>query len=487
MPPITQYYPPASKERNMSVPLDADMDVRARWYDQVRNYYDGKMKKFLDVKEDEPDDNVIINKVKQVIDRTVSFLFPAFPNLQLDPDVTEETPDEEWLEHLWNANGGIALAHDMALVGAMAGHVYVRIMPPDLSQGDEFPQILVLDPKQIQTYWQADNMRRVVWHELRWSVTTANKVQDYVIDFVNEGTQWRIIQYENGQGIANWNVTAEAIWKYQLPPIVHWKHLPNPRNFYGNPEFTMSQLELNDKINLIGSENNRINRYHASPKTVATGTSADDIQETAIDEMWSVENPDAKVYNLEMQSDLMSSINQLKILSDEFLAESRVVILQGTVKDFQRVTNAGVRTVFIDMLSKNTILRWNYGKAIQMISRVAAMVGGKGSDVVPIVEFVDPLPTDQTETANVAALELQMKLASHQTLSVKRGYKWETEVKKMEEEQKMEIFNPVLAQPQNGNPDPNKPNGNGADQKPKSAPTDGAARLKKEPDSVSNQ
>jgi hypothetical protein len=203
--------------------------------------------------------------------------------------------------------------------------------------------------------------------------------------------------------------------------------------------------------------------------------------------MWSVENPDAKVYNLEMQSDLQSSINQFNILSKEFLAESRVVILEGTVKDFQRVTNAGVRTVFIDMLSKNNILRWNYGKAIQMISRVAAMVGKKGEDVVPVVEFVDPLPTDQTETANVAALELQMKLASHQTLSVKRGYKWETEVKKMEEESKMEIFNPVLAQANAAPPDPNKPNGNGADQKPKSAPADGAARLKKEPDSVSNQ
>lgn len=484
MPAAMEYYPPGSAERNSQSMNYSDAEIRGQWYDQVRNYYDGKMKRFLDKKEGEPDDNVVINKVKQATDRTVTFLFPKFPELELDPDVSSETPDEQWLEKLWNENGGIALAHDMALVGALSGDVYVRVMPPDDFYQDEYPQILVLDPKTIQTFWKSDNIRRVVWHELKWKVVFVDRTEEYIIDFINRGKEWDIIQYKYASGVANWQIMETTKWKSALPPIIHWKHLPNPRNYYGTPEFTQSQIELNDKINLIGSENNRINRYHASPKTVATGTSAEEIQETAIDEMWAVESADAKVYNLEMQSDLISSINQFKLLSAEFLAESRVVILEGTVKDFQRVTNAGVRTVFLDMLTKNTILRWNYGKAIQMISRVAAYVASKGENVVPTVNFSDPLPVDQTETANVDSLERQMNLVSRQTLSQKRGYNWQSEKSKMA----LEASDPLFAPPAPaGGPQPGQPNGNGADQKPKSPPVSAAGRLKKEPGSTSNQ
>jgi len=473
MPAIEKYYPPGTQNRITATGLEGDKAVRGRWYDQVRSYYDGEMTKYLDVKEGEPDDNVVINKVKQSVDRTVAFLAPAFPDLEVSPDITDITPVEQWLSDMWLDNGGIALLQDMAYVGALSGDNYVRIMPADPSQGDEFPQILLLDPKSIQTFWLSSNIKRVVFHELEWQEIKNNITEDHLIDFINNGTSWTIIEYVNGLGVANWHEVDRVEWPSTLPPIIHWKHLPNPRNYYGNAEFTKAQLELNDKINLIGSENNRINRYHASPKTVATGTSAEEIQETAIDEMWAVENADAKIYNLEMQSDLGASIAQFNMLSQEFLAESRVVILQGTVKDFQRVTNAGVRTVFIDPLSKNAILRWNYGKAIQLISQVAAFVAGKGQDIKPIVGFVDPLPTDQTETANVAALERQMNLVSRETLSTKRGYTWSVEKEKMKAESGEDFLNPP------------KPAA-GGNQQPNSAPTDAASRLKKEPGSTSN-
>lgn len=489
MPPIDKYYPPGSPERVRVTTTSGndDLALRSRWYDQVRSYYDGDMKTFLDQKEDEPDDNVIINKVKQVVDRTVAFLFPAFPELELNPDISDKTPDEQWLEDLWNENGGIALAQDMAYVGSLSGDVYMRIMPADASQGDEFPQILLLDPKTVQTFWSASNLKRTLWHEVSWSITLNNVTKSYILDFINDGTSWRIWQYENSGATAitsntvgGWELTERTSWPTTLPPIVHWKHLPNPRNFYGNAEFTRSQLGLNDKINLIGSENNRINRYHASPKTVATGTSAGEIEETAIDEMWAIEAPEAKVYNLEMQSDMQASINQFNMLSQEFLAESRVVILQGTVKDFQRVTNAGVRTVFIDMLSKNSILRWNYGKGMQMVSRTAAWLAKKGMDVKPTILFADPLPTDQTETANVAALERQMNIVSRQTLSVKRGYDWTEEKAKMAEEANLEFLKPPAPAGGGANTNPTGSN------KPQSAPADGAGRLQKEPGSTSN-
>lgn len=482
MPPIMKYQPPDGPARNNLSQLYAgEMKTRAEWFDQIRNFYNGDQPPSLDVKEDEINDNAVINMVKQAADRTVGFLFSAFPQLELDPDTSDETPDELWLQELWDENGGIAFLHEMAYIGAFAGHVYVRVMPPDKFYGDKYPQLVLLDPKAVQTWWKADDMRRTIFHEVRWTTRDDfNMATDHVIDFVNMGKGWKIYEYESTGSNAGFKLVSEGDWKLPLPPIIHWKHLPNTRSFYGLGEFDKSQLQLNLQINNVASENNRIVRYHSSPKTVATGTTSGEIKETSIDQLWAVEKPDAKVYNLEMNSDLTAAMGHLQTLVKAFLAESRVVILEGDVKDFQRVTNAGVRTVFIDMLSKLVVLRWNYGRAIQKISQVAAAVAKKGNEIVPVVVYADPLPVDDTERVNVAMLERTMGIVSHETISNKRGYVWSTELKKMTEEKKLDIFAPPepTAKPgqpntqQKGKPDDEKNNQPG---------------LKNEPGSTSNK
>lgn len=443
MPPIDMYRDPNSLARNtINTTFAGDMRKRSEWFDQVRTYYNGDHPASLDVKDGEINDNAVINMVKQALDRTVGFLFPDMPKLEVDPNVSEETEDEQWLREMWEANGGIAFLHETAYIGGFSGHNYVRVVPPDPAQGDIYPRLIAIDPKSVQTWWKNDDLRRVVFHEVRWTVVGDTTTEDYILDFVNLGKSWRIIQYRSGNGANVWEEISREEWKIPLPPIIDWKHLPNVRSYYGAGEFDTSLLMLNRQINNVVSETNRIIRYHASPKTVAVGTKAGDVKTTAIDELWAVENPEAEIFNLEMKSDLTASNDHLRFLIKSFLGTSRVVILEGTVKDFQRVTNAGVRTVFIDMLSKLIILRWNYGQAIREISRVAAAVGKRGFDVAPTVVYSDPLPTDQTEAVNVLMLERSMQLVSRETASTKRGYMWPEEKSKMEAESKMELFKP---------------------------------------------
>lgn len=483
MPPIMQYQTPDGLARtNLSQLYAGEMKVRGDWFDQIRRFYNGDQPPSLDVKEDEINDNAVINMVKQATDRTVGFLFSAFPKLELDPNTSEETPDEKWLKDMWEANGGIALLHEMSYIGSFSGHVYARVMPPDPYYGDEFPQIILLDPKSVQTWWKADDMRRVIFHEVRWSVRDKDDNQiDYVLDFVNRGKKgWTIYEYQSAGSSGTYKLTNTEEWRLPLPPIIHWKHLPNTRSFYGMGEYDKSQLQLNLQINNVASENNRIVRYHSSPKTVGTGITSGDIKETSVDQLWAVEKADAKIYNLEMSSDLTAAMGHLQTLVKAFLAESRVVILEGSVKDFQRVTNAGVRTVFIDMLSKLVVLRWNYGKAIQAISRTAAAVAKKGNDVIPEVVYDDPLPVDDTERVNVAQLERSMGIVSHETISTKRGYNWVDELRKMTKEKELDVFAPPEPVAKPGQPNPQQ-KGKPGDE------TNKQPGLKNEPGSTSNK
>lgn len=441
MPAAIQYVPPSDIHRSgvLGLLLDSDLQRRATWFDTVWKYYHGEHSAQLDIKDDEPDDNTTLNLVREVVDRTVAFLFSTIPRFELDAAASEETPNEAWLRGFWEANDGLALLHDFAYNGAMMGDTYVRVLPPD-NEEHPYPIILPINPKAIQTYWEAGNIRKVLWHELNWTIEDLTVATDYILDVVKREGGWTLYYYKSTQGAAQFTEYKREEWNLQLPPVIHSKHLPNPQSYYGMGEFTPAQIDLNDKVNLIASEINRIIRYHASPKTVATGVEPGEIQTTAIDQLFSVPSDKAEIYNLEMKSDLSASSAHFERLRQVFLSESRVIMLAGAVKDFQRVTNAGVRTVFIDQLLKTAVLVWNYGKLLAQVSRVAAALGGLGSDVIPKVVFADPLPVDATEVVNVAMLERQMQVVSRQSIAVQRGYNWDDELKKQQAEAELDVF-----------------------------------------------
>lgn len=405
---------------------------RAIKYKKSRDYYEGKQKRPLDLKDGEPDDNTIINMVAMTIDRMITFLFPEMPKLELSPTELEETEQEKWLRLAWEENGGVSLLQEITENGSLSGHCYVRIIPPNPDSGLDYPQILNLEPSRVITYWRADNVKQVLWHEIFWSVDT----DDYLLDVINKGTSWELIQYARSKG-GSWSEMSREEWPHKIGPIVDWQHLPNPNRYYGRGD--TDHLALNDRLNRVTSELVRINRYHSSPKTVGTGVSAGEIQETSIDGLWTVENPDATIFNLEMRSEQQFAYNLMQFLYDTYLAQNRVVLLRGEVKDFQRVTNAGVRTVFMDMLSKNSVLRNNYGNAIRRISRVLSLVSGKG-EFDPTVIHRDPLPIDDMEQVTIASMERAMGIASRQTISEKRGYMWTEEVQRQTAENELEIF-----------------------------------------------
>lgn len=412
-------------------------------FTKAEKYYEGIQPKPLAVDEDGIDDNVIINITKQAVDRTLSFLFPSPFRLVTDP-ARENTPEEALLNDTLDANGGPMFWDGVAYNGALAGHNFVRVLPvdPDNEKNPEFPRLLNYAPGSVIAYWKADDKDKVLWYEVKWSALGDNYLQD--IRRSDDGNSWLIDTYIQRKGTGRFELTGDQeVWPYRLSPIVDWPHIPMTNKYYGKSEVTIDQTQLNDSINRTASDISRILRFHAFPKTIGIGLNAEDIQQTAIDGFWTTENPEANIFNLEMRSDLASSMTMLQYLSDAHLAQARVVIMRGTVKDFQRVTNTGIRAVFLDMIAKNQLLRASYGEAIQRIAQRILLLGGY-QPIRPDVMWPDPLPTDDTEAINTLAIERNLNIVSHETASKKRGYDWEEEKSQLEEEMNLEFLKPAV-------------------------------------------
>jgi len=428
MPAALRYMPNDTAIRDAA---SGELAARRAAAGKAWNYYDGKHKPHLKTRAGEPDDNVAVNLIKQTADREVSFLVgPEFPILELG---SAEDAAEGWLRTAW-ADGARVLAR-AAKYGVVEGHAVVRVMPapvPDGAGGNAV-RLVVLSPSNFLAFWRADDVEEVLWYELHWEAGKTKCRQDIVH---SETGEWMIHDWEMADSGGDWRLTTSAVWNYTLPPIIDWQHETNPRAYYG--QGIESAIPLNDRVNKVMSDVVRILRYHAAPRTVGTGFKTEALVPTGIDNFLTVENAQAKIYNLEMTTDLASSMAAVNFLSGALLAERRITVLKGDAADFQRVTNLGIRTIYMDQLSKNEELRRNYAAGIQKISQIMLMIGGYAGRT-PKVIWRDPLPIDPAEATGIIERQRLMGLVSAETAAKDLGRDWALEQERLGKEETTEF------------------------------------------------
>jgi hypothetical protein len=452
MPSATQYFRLDDKLReNYYLRGKAERERRAEQIKRNREYYQGEQDRFLESKQGEPDDNIVFNLIAMSVDRAVAFLFPGLPKFEQKPVQPEETDDERWIREVFEYNGGLNFLHEVATSGSIAGHNYVRVIPP--ITGEAYPRLINIDPSNIITFWREDDRDTVLWHEIYWQEDSVEDVlgghpnmrllplgEEHILEFINiidkedvEVSFWLIRHWSRQANSELWELLSEEVWDRPVGPIIQWKHLPNPHSFYGRAD--TGSIDLQNGINLLLSEQMRINRYHSSPKTILIGVDAADVMETQISGLWAISDPNAKAENLEMRTELQASRALTEFLYNSFLSSQRTVILTGQIADFQRVTNAGVRTVYMDMLSKNESLLGLYVPAIRRIAHVAGLAVDR-EDINPEVIIRDPLPRDMVEEMTVLEKQISFPVMSLETAAGQIGLSWDTEADKIMQEQK---------------------------------------------------
>lgn len=472
MPSALEYLPPTEKNRKgFDSELRREKSLRRKRYNMALEYYEGNHPLALELPEEKdlPDDNMTVNMVKMTVNRTSNFLFPDVPTVEIDPTVVEDTEEEKWAKDFIKANGGLAMLHKWALRGCLSGHVYVRVVPPKSNAKGVFPRIILLNPTDVMTYWRGDDIADVVWYEYRYMVGDMLHIQDVVKS--DDEQSWDVYTYEStGQSSpyaedgtpthhgTNGSFTIDTIdWdranfveikhekhNFPIPPIIEWAHLPHPDSYYGQNEFPLDLRSLQDKINRVSSERARIVRVFSDPVDVATGTENEEIEKK--DNLIMFPGQGVKVQRLELHSDLTAINDVLKHLMETYLSIAMVVLLKGEAKDLQRVTNASVRTLFIDMLAKNTLLQSAYGLGFEKVVRLGLAMGVAGGQIKKAVSELDvtvkhkpSLPVDLMEVAQINNIMIPLGARSLQTGATLMGDEWARETAQMDAETERQV------------------------------------------------
>ena len=440
MPGVDQLDP---NNKDQQKAADKEFSDRRMFIDKNRQYYNGDMPKPL---EDEKD-NILLNLCREVVDQTVSFLLPEMPDFEVDNDEnTSET--EGWLKDFWEANGGATVLSNVATNGGLCGQAYAKVKPAAMDEEERehaYPRIVNLDPANSITWWKDDNFKLLRGYELRWNDRELGSDKTHsrnlnggeqkaghrqIVKYV--GGVWEISEYIGTND--GWIAEGEPmVWGYPLPPIVSGQHLPKPNSYYGADE--IPHRFLNDAVNKVASDMKSILRYHAFPTTVGTGFNASDLVETSVDGFYSINNPDAKVYNVEMASDLASSMNLLNELSGLFFRQSRVVQIRGGLDVFRGVTNLGIRAAYMPMIAKNETLRRTYSTFIERVSRVALMLDGRPHDIPLRLKWGSALPMDEKEEITNLQMEMAMGIMSKRMAAKRRGRDYDMVRKDVMQEQ----------------------------------------------------
>ncbi len=395
--------------------------VRKRW----EAYY-GKMKPALKVREGQVDDNVRINYARMIVDKGISFLFGK--DVRFEIDEVEETEAEQWLDAVWSYNRRMSLLQNVALTGGVAGHVFIKIIP-----NRPYPRLVIVDPETVTVSLAPDDAQQVLRYQIAYtSIDPKSKKPIGVRQVIErDGIQWRIVDQIGDLENLSWSTVNEAVWMYDFSPIVDCQNLPAPGEFWGQSDLEDDVLEIVRAINFIASNTARIIRFHAHPKTWGRGFMAKDLR-IGVDETIVLPGENAELHNLEMQSDLASSLRYLDMLRQALHEISRVPeVAAGNLERVGNLSGVALQVLYQPLIEKTNTKRLLYGNMLVELNRRLLAIGGYGADLYTAIHWQNILPSDPMQERQAALIDMQLGV-SQDTLMMRLGYDPELERQKRE-------------------------------------------------------
>lgn len=415
-------------ETQIASALALEEQKRALQFKRAWEAYYGRFAKSLKVRRGQADDNVIVNLVRAIVDKGVSFLFGQDVGFELDE--TEHTPAEEWLAGCWEANRKATLLQKLALNGGVCGHCFVKIVP-----NAPYPRLVVLDPATVTPTWEPDDIETVLRYRIQYPAVDSKTGKPIVIRQLIEldGAVWRITDQVSRADSTRWETTAEATWPYPWPPIGDCQNLPNPNEYWGISDLEEDVLQLNGAINFVLSNLARIVRFHAHPKTWGKGFTAQQLS-IAVDETIVLPSPDAELRNLEMLGDLSSSIALYERLREALHEVTRVPeVATGKLDSAGALSGVALNILYQPLLEKTETKRRTYGDLLIELNRRLLALGGFGEDNHTVLHWPELLPRDPLQERQAALLDQQLGVSTD-TILQRLGFDPELERQKGEGE-----------------------------------------------------
>jgi len=399
--------------------------ARLMQYSQAWKAYFGQHRRPLKVRVGQSDDNVIVNYCRLIVDIGVAFLFGEEPVFELNE--LAETDAEETLNEIWRANRKMQFLKKLALNGAVCGHCFVKLVPRE-----PYPKLVNVSPEYVTVVTDPDDVDSVWRYIIEYPAVGREGERLTIRQVIEQSDEGRwVILDQRAVGDAPFITESRAIWPWPWPPIVDCQNLPSPNEYYGLADIESDVIDINNSINFVLSNIARILRFHAHPKTWARGCAAGDLK-IAVDETIVLQSPDAELHNLEMQSDLASSLEFYRRLK-EAMHEITCVpeVATGKVDSVGALSGVALQILYQPLINKTESKRETYGELLVELNRRLLEMRGFGPDNLCEIHWPELLPKDIMQERQAALIDQQIGV-SQDTLLTRLGYDPELERQKRE-------------------------------------------------------
>ncbi len=421
------------------------IDNHAAQLHRAWNAYLGTLAPSLITKPGRVDDNIYVNFCRLIVDKGVSFLFGQEVEMNLD---AAQEAQEEWLEDVWKYNRKGILLQRLAKNGGITGHAFLKIV---VDPARPFPRLIVLDSSNVLVDCEDDDYEDVWRYTIQWNgydrATNKNKVCRQRIEKDVNGASWWIIDEESyvndnfstprpSLRTGTWVEVSREVWPYAFPPIVDCQNLPTTNQFWGMSDLEDDIIVINEAINRILSNINRMIRVHAWPRLWTKGLAPEQAKQIKVDPegMIHIPSPDGSIEAIQVSGDIASSIQFYVRLRESLHELARVPeVATGKIEGVGNLSGAALQILYGPLVEKTSEKELTYGYLIEeTCRRLFAIVHGV-EDMIPELSWTSSMPRDMYMEAQTMVTLQAAGVSKHTTLE-KAGFDPEREEELREEE-----------------------------------------------------
>lgn len=295
---------------------------------------------------------VTFNKCRGFVDKAVANEFKGGFSIHMRNEASATVVP--MLNDVWdNQNSRELICEELGQIKSVCGSVAVKVefveSSVDTDPYGEFPDGLV----KIRVF-------RPDFVTFKRDELNKNKITEVVYKFLTEdeetGTEYiyKEVYSKESYDIYHGDTKVETVpYADYMKGIMPWFEIPNLLLADGTFDYK-SDLEdiipLNIEYNLKASDISEIIDYHSAPITVVFGASMDEVDKGA-SKMWSGLPKDAKVQNLEMESDLASATKYLEHVKAEMFETANIpAIAFGDSVHISNTSGVALETVYAPLI-----------------------------------------------------------------------------------------------------------------------------------------
>ena len=439
-----------------------------RRLNEISEYWDFYLGDQWRVVREEGESLITFNYAKAIVDKSVSFLFGKGFRIQPHKEVAQEL--KPLLDEVWEYNKKDILGVEIGQMGAITGDCFIKVSWEDPEVDDngmlyeeEYPdgkvRINVLPTSSVFPVYSSHDKDKMVSCTIQYAILEmgieGKPVARMYKEVVTRDTISYYIDNELVEEIPN--ILREI-------NIVQIKNIPLAGESRGQSDLK-SIIPLQKELNAKVTDVSDIINYHSAPITIIQGAKSKNLEKGA-KKVWGGLPKDAKVYNLELNSDLNASNNFISTI------KTAIHELSNTPEDslggksaVSNTTGVALQIKYAPLLEKTWLKRQTYGGGIKDVCRlVIKLLRVKGSDeerkllndlmatsegikkVFDItVTFPDPLPKDEMVQLQIIAQKMNLGLEEPEGALKELGYEGDIQeklekIRKYQKEQQNLMF-----------------------------------------------